>query len=157
MKPAQDHARPFTGRHMAIILTGFFAIVFAVNFTMARYAVETFSGTVVDNSYVASQQFNRWLDRARAERALGWRAVALPGVGPVDLSVVDAAGRPLVGADIDAVARHPLGLLPDATLHFAEIGPGRYRSTAALAATRWRIAVAIVHAGRSAHLVIDRR
>ncbi|MGE0776676.1 MAG: FixH family protein, partial [Sphingomonadaceae bacterium] len=53
--------RSFTGRHMAIILIAFFGVVIAVNFYMARMAIGTFGGTVVDNSYVASQRFNGWL------------------------------------------------------------------------------------------------
>ena len=66
----------FTGRHMAAILIGFFAVVLAVNLMLARLASSTFGGVVVENSYVASQHFNRWLDAAAAERSLGWKAQA---------------------------------------------------------------------------------
>ena len=52
----------FTGRHMAMILVTFFGIVIAVNITMARYASSTFGGLVVDNIYVASLNFNGWLE-----------------------------------------------------------------------------------------------
>src|SRR3546814_16112365 len=47
--------------------------LFAVNFLMASLATSTFSGVVVENSYVASQHFNRWLDEAAQEKALGWK------------------------------------------------------------------------------------
>ena len=67
--------RGFTGRHMTAILVVFFGVVIAVNFTMARYARATFGGLVVENSYVASQEFNQWLDEAEAGDALGWDAV----------------------------------------------------------------------------------
>jgi nitrogen fixation protein FixH len=53
--------RTFTGWHMALILIGFFAVVVGVNLLMARFASSTFGGVVVENSYVASQQFNGWL------------------------------------------------------------------------------------------------
>ncbi|MFP5454579.1 MAG: FixH family protein, partial [Alphaproteobacteria bacterium] len=53
--------RGFTGRHMAASMVGFFTVVIAVNVTMATVASHSFGGTVVDNSYVASQRFNRWL------------------------------------------------------------------------------------------------
>ena len=63
---------PFTGRHITIIMVAFFAVVIAVNLLMARYATSTFGGVVVENSYVASQNFNKWLDeelvKARASR-----------------------------------------------------------------------------------------
>jgi len=64
-------ARPFTGRKMAAIMVAFFAVVIIVNVYMAREASSTFGGVVVENSYVASQQYNRWLDEASAENALG--------------------------------------------------------------------------------------
>ena len=72
---SQPVPRPFTGRHMAMIMIAFFGVVIAVNVLMARFAVSTFGGVVVENSYVASQHFNRWLDEARVEGALGWKAV----------------------------------------------------------------------------------
>jgi nitrogen fixation protein FixH len=56
---------------MAAIMVAFFAVVIAVNVYMARLASSTFTGVVVENSYVASQHFNRWLDEARAEERLG--------------------------------------------------------------------------------------
>jgi hypothetical protein len=64
---SQHAPRPFTGRHMAMIMIAFFGVVIAVNVLMARFAVSTFGGVVVENSYVASQHFNRWLDEARVE------------------------------------------------------------------------------------------
>ncbi|MFZ4382234.1 MAG: FixH family protein, partial [Sandarakinorhabdus sp.] len=69
---ATTQARPFTGRSFAIIIVGFFGVVVAVNITMARLASGTFGGTVVDNSYVASQKYNGWLAQARAQDRLGW-------------------------------------------------------------------------------------
>ena len=67
------HARPFTGWHMTAILVAGFAVVIAVNMAMATIAVRSFGGTVVENSYVASQKFNGWLAQARAQEKLGWR------------------------------------------------------------------------------------
>src|SRR5687768_10998939 len=64
---------PFTGRHMAAIICTFFGVVIAVNMLMAVLATRTFGGTVVDNSYVASQKFNGWLAQARAQQSLGWQ------------------------------------------------------------------------------------
>src|SRR3546814_4880371 len=64
--------RPFTGRHAAMILIAFFGVVISVNIVMASFALSTFGGTVVDNSYVASQHYNEWLARADAQDRLGW-------------------------------------------------------------------------------------
>src|SRR3546814_10033574 len=73
MTPAPSPIRRFTGWHMTAILIAFFAAVIAVNMLMATVAVRSFGGTVVENSYVASQKFNGWLAQARAQRRLGWR------------------------------------------------------------------------------------
>ena len=65
--------RPFTGRHMLGIMLAMFGTIIAVNVVMAHHAVTTFGGTVVDNSYVATASYNRWLADARAQSLRGWR------------------------------------------------------------------------------------
>lgn len=131
--------KAFTGYHMATILVAFFGVVMAVNFLMARSAIATFGGEVVENSYVASQEFNGWLDEAAAERALGWKAA----VGRADDGrvTVEFSGAP-DGLRVAAEARHPLGRLPDSTLTFAALGDGRYVSREVLPEGRWTIRLA---------------
>lgn len=128
----------FTGRHMAASMVGFFAVVIAVNLTMATVASQTFGGTVVDNSYVASQHFNRWLDEAAAEAALGW-TVRVDRTGDrADLLLRGKDGA-IAGASITAVAQHPLGREPDRSLRFESRGGGHYRSLETLPTGRWRL------------------
>jgi nitrogen fixation protein FixH len=119
--------RRFTGYHMTMILVVFFAIVIAVNVVMARFAIDTFGGTVVDNSYVASQKFNGWLRQARREKAMGW-TVSSPAreQDHIVISAKNAAGSPLAGAAVTMLAEHPLGRAPERTLRFLETAPGRY-------------------------------
>ena len=140
----RSFGRPFTGRHMAAIMVAFFGVVIAVNVLMARLAIGTFGGVVVENSYVASQHFNRWLDEAGAERQLGWRAaVRHDGDGTVAVR--------LTGVPADAVvtgeAWHPLGRAPDHLLRFRSDGTD-YRSTAPVPAGRWRIRIEVQAGGR---------
>lgn len=141
--------RRFTGCHMVAIFVGFFSIVITVNVIMARYAINTFGGTVVDNSYVASQKFNGWLKEARREKALGW-VVSGPAreQDHIVVQAKDAAGAPLAGAAVNMHAEHPLGRAPERTLGFMEIAPGRYRSIDMLPAGRWKLRIRIVQAGR---------
>ncbi|WP_037492794.1 FixH family protein, partial [Sphingobium sp. HDIP04] len=95
MTPAPAPIRRFTGWHMTAILAAFFAVVIAVNMLMATVAVRSFGGTVVENSYVASQKFNGWLAQARAQQRLGWRdAVTLDAERRVGLALKDANGAP---------------------------------------------------------------
>lgn len=132
--------RRFTGRHMAALLVGFFAIVIAVNIMMAIVARRSFGGTVVDNSYVASQHFNRWLDAADRQRAAGIVLRAGRRDGHVVITL-DRGGQPVDGGTLAVVARHPLGVLPERTLRFAPLGGGRYRSIEPLPRGRWRLHV----------------
>ncbi|MES2496440.1 MAG: FixH family protein [Pseudomonadota bacterium] len=140
--------RRFTGRHMLALTVSFFAVVIAVNLVMATFAARTFGGTVVDNSYVASQQFNRWLDEAHAQRAMGWRLTA-DRVG--SYAYVRLDGAP--GASVEAAAIHPLGVLPGRTLHFVPLRSGVYRSIEPLPAGRWRLEVKVRQGGHQAHFV----
>lgn len=129
--------RPFTGRHIAAILVAFFAVIIVVNLTMARLATSTFGGVVVDNSYVASQHFNRWLDEADRAKAMGWAAtVSRLADGRVQ---VDLAGPGAAAARLGATARNPLGRMADQDLAFAPLGKGRFVSSEPLPAGRWTL------------------
>jgi nitrogen fixation protein FixH len=101
--------RKFTGWHMTAILVGFFAIVISVNLFMARAAIGSFGGVVVDNSYVASQRFNQWLDKAEAQKALGWTVEAGLTADRHVRVAADRDGTALSGAQVTALVRHPLG------------------------------------------------
>lgn len=127
----------FTGWHMAVILVAFFAVVIVVNVTMARFATSTFGGVVVENSYVASQHFNGWLDEAAKEKAHGWSATAIRQGD--DRVRVQLAGAPAQGVTLSGVARHPLGRLPDRRLEFVHGADGSFVSGAALPRGRWRL------------------
>ncbi len=131
--------RRFTGRHMLLIMVTFFGTVIAVNMTMATLATRTFGGKVVENSYVASQKFNGWLEEARAQDELGW-TLGLSLDGNRHPLIAAAAGEaPLAGAVITAIAKHPVGRAPDIALSFTEIAPGEFRATTPLPEGRWKI------------------
>jgi len=133
---AQARKKRFTGWHMTGILVAFFGSVAAVNFTMASYASSTFGGIVVKNSYVASQEFNGWLEEARESEALGWEAVTT--WRPDGRLVVSVNGAPDFLA-AQATARHPLGRMPDQALGFTRIGEGTYLSDEELPEGRWTL------------------
>ena len=142
--------RRFTGWHMTAIMFAFFGVVVAVNLVMARFAIDTFGGTVVDNSYVASQRYNAWLAEARAQDALGWTLdVSLDDARRVRIGT-HAPGGPLVGATVTAVAAHPLGRAPERTLGFASAGEGRYVSDGALPPGRYLLHIVVRSAGDEA-------
>lgn len=133
----------FTGWHMTAILVAFFGVVIAVNLVMARYAIATFGGTVVDNSYVASQSYNRWLAEADKQVRLGWvPTVALDTARRVVLSV-SKGSTPVANLTAHGLAIHPLGRAPSVTLVFEQSTNGELRSTKALPAGRWRVQITL--------------
>lgn len=128
---------PFTGKHFAMIIVAFFAVVVSVNVYMARAASSTFGGVVVENSYVASQEFNTWLAEAEKEKALGWTATARR-LDDNRLSVM-LAGAPGEDVELIAVARHPLGRAPDREMRFTRQADGSFVSDKPLETGRWRV------------------
>lgn len=142
--------RRFTGWHMTAILVGFFAIVMGVNFTMASFASSTFGGTVVDNSYVASQHYNELLGRAAQQDRLGWdTAITLDGDRHIRL-ITRKQGIALPLSGVTATLSHPLGRVPAVPLKFVADGAGGMRSTSPLAPGRWRLDAAVRHEGEEA-------
>lgn len=134
--------KKFTGRHMLAVLVGGFALVIAVNFYMAWRATHGFGGVVVENSYVASQNFNHWLDSAKRGRALGWNAdVVRDASGHLS---IDAQGVP-AGAGVRAELRRPLGDPAHRKIDLGSMGGGRYLSPAPLAPGRWIARITVSH------------
>ena len=64
-----EPAGTITGRKVLAIAIAFFGVIIGVNFWLAYSAVSTFPGLEVENSYVASQNWDK--ERA-AQAALGW-------------------------------------------------------------------------------------
>ncbi|MBD3729617.1 MAG: FixH family protein [Sphingomonadales bacterium] len=134
MANSENAKRGFTGWHMFGSLAAFFGVVIAVNVLMATYATSTFGGLVVENSYIASQKYNSWLDEARNEAALGWKAQA--HIQPDGRVALTFEGVP-AGAVVKAEARHPLGRMPDRLLTFQPDGMHSFVSDEALPMGRW--------------------
>lgn len=148
-------SKPFTGWHMAAILIGFFAIVMAVNFTMARLAYSSFGGKVVENSYVASQQFNDQLARAEAQDQLGWEpSIWLDRTRHVRVTLT-RQGQKLTITSATASVSHPLGRLPSQAMAMVGDGQGGMISTRALPQGRWRVDLAVDQSGNHARYRSD--
>jgi len=137
-------SKAFTGKRMAAIMVAGFGLVVAVNFAMAWKATSTFSGVQVKNSYVASQNFNRWLEEAERVRALGWEVKPLwRKDGRIELRLANVPE----GAVATAAVRHPLGLQQDRTLAFVALDDATLLSTQALPLDRWIIRIEVSAGG----------
>lgn len=148
MTPESGRPKKFTGYHAAATIVAFFAVIFIVNMVMARFAISTFSGTLVDNSYVASQKYNKWLGEARKQKAHGWKTSSVKRLqDKVAVTVLKADDTALEDAEITAIAEHPVGRTDPIILRFAENGAGAYVSQDVLPQGRWKLRITITHRG----------
>lgn len=95
MKQAAGMKREFTGRHMLIIMLTFFGVVIGVNLIMATFASTSWTGLVVHNSYVASQEFNEKAEAGKRQSARHWKHQVTFEPGRVGYRLNDGAGSPI--------------------------------------------------------------
>jgi nitrogen fixation protein FixH len=89
-----------TGKHVLAITVSAFTVIIGVNVLLAVKAVSTFPGLEVDNSYVASQDFNA---RKAAQEALGWTMTPGYENGRMTLAFLDHAGQPVAVHDLQVL------------------------------------------------------
>jgi nitrogen fixation protein FixH len=122
MSPEMQHPhvshRPFTGRHMAFIMAGFFLVVVSVNLTMAVLARQSWTGLVVQNSYVASQHFNEETALREAALALGYRLQLHYGSGRLHFEIADKTGKPLEISSVALILKRNASAGPDQAVAF---------------------------------------
>lgn len=148
--------RRFTGWHMFGVLVAMFGVITAANLVMGWYAVATFGGTVVDNSYVATREYNRWLAEAAAQERLGWQLATTIEVDRMVRVTVRGKGG-LIDGQVSAIASHPLGRAPDRAIAFAPTSRGNYLTTRALPPGRWMLKITVTNGRNVAYFVRDVR
>lgn len=127
-----------TGRMVLAAVVGFFAVVIAVNATMATLAISTFGGVETRNAYQAGIEFSQEIAAARAQQARNWKVEAkvspwTPDGVSIDLSVRDAAGRPITDTEFTVILAHPANRREDQVVALDRIGAGTYRGRAEVA------------------------
>lgn len=139
--------KAFTGWHMLAIMVGWFGIVIAVNLFMAWNATSSWTGLVVKNSYVASQQFNEVTAEKRRQLAMGWKATPSYADGVLTLDLRDAGRAPIADAIVTARLGRPSYDAQDHTVQFAERAPGLYAGATRLAGGVWNADVTVTDTG----------
>ncbi|WP_027155249.1 FixH family protein [Mesorhizobium sp. WSM2561] len=134
MKANTQSRREFTGKHMLLTVLGFFGIVIGVNLTMATLASTSWTGLVVENTYVASQQFNEKAREGRAQAALGWEGSLTIVSGEVRYSVSDAKGTMVPLHGVRVLFRHPAYDAQDRAVTLAAASGGHNDSLGEFAA-----------------------
>lgn len=113
--------KEFTGRHMLIVMLCFFGTIITVNLIMALAANTSWSGFVVKNSYVASQQFNEKVAESRAQAALGWQNWFDYRDGKVSYGLRNHSGFPVDIESVTVTFRRPASASEDLTITLSRI------------------------------------
>lgn len=147
---------PFTGRKMLLAMATFFGVIIIANVTMMTFALNTHTGVVVPNSYVASQDFNARIADADAQRQRGWQASFAYDAGAATLNIADSAGAALPGLVITGVIGRPVSEAHDIAVQLAETTPGSYVANVDLGPGEWQLeATATLPDGREHHMIRD--
>lgn len=131
--------KPLTGRKVLFMLVAFFGVVFAVNFLMAKLAIDTLPGTEVDSAYSASLAYQNEIAAARDQNARNWKVDAHIQRGPdggatVQVEARDNSGAPMSSLKFQGRLERPTDRRADQPVGLSEVGIGVYRGSAPLIA-----------------------
>lgn len=124
------------GIHVLFWLLGLFSVMIAVNTVFVFWALKSFPGEQVKNSYVLGLDYNREVERRREQEKLGWTSeVGLVRVGGGHLVVrmLHADQSPITGLSVSASV-HVAGEARSETVALTEASPGEYIAAVAVPA-----------------------
>lgn len=143
--------RGFTGWHMVAVMGLFFGTIISVNLVMAWNASRSWSGLVVENTYIASQQFNGKVAEGRAFQASGIKGRLTAELGAIRY-VLTRNGEPERRIDkVIAVLKRPVEEHEDLSVEFLPRGEGAFVLAEELKPGQWIAAMtamagdAVVH------------
>jgi nitrogen fixation protein FixH len=134
-------AAEFTGRHMLMIMVAFFGVIIAVNIGMAKLAGASFGGLVVENSYVASQEFNGRLKQSREQVALQWTAALRIVDGAIRYRLTDRDRKAVSAVSISVQFRHPSYEAADWNVKLQPTGDGTFEAVHAARDGTWNVQI----------------
>jgi len=113
------------------MFVAFLAVVLAANGTLVAIALSTWTGLSTTNAYQKGITYNRTLEAARAQAALGWQAELVfthlaEQQGRLDLFLKNAAGAPIDLAEVRALLVRPTQQGHDFEVHLESRGGGQY-------------------------------
>lgn len=140
-RSANSRSGQFTGRHMLMIMLAFFGVIITVNLIMATFATTTWSGLVVKNSYVASQQFNEKAEWGRAQADLGWKATFAVEDTTIRYRLADEAGVLVPASKVIVTFRRPVSDAEDQTFDLERTSEGWVAAAASLHDGVWIVEI----------------
>lgn len=132
----EQTSRRFTGRHMLIIMLAFFAVVLTANMTMVYFANHSWTGLVVKNSYVASQEFNETTQKLE-QAAASFHATLEYSFGKLQITLRDSNGKAVEGRNVVVSLGRPSHEGEDQNIALTAYGQGIFKADLTLAKGQW--------------------
>ena len=137
----------FTGWHMLTAMVLFFGTIITVNLTMAYLASSTWSGLVVKNTYVASQEFNSKAEGIRAMLATGIKGKLEVGGGKIRYNLTMPGDEPVAADAVTAHFKRPVGEHQDFVAELQLVSPGVYEASHDVLSGHWIVEMKAVRGG----------
>jgi nitrogen fixation protein FixH len=154
--------KEFTGKHMLAVLMLFFGTIISVNALLAYFATASWSGLIVHNTYVASQNFNEEAAAEREMRAKGWQSELMVDGTSVTYRLSDASGTVVAADGVIVHFERPVSEVQDRILNLEPVSSGLYSAEVQLKPGQWLAKIkvmdddeAIYHESR--HILVDER
>lgn len=156
MTMSVTNRKPFTGRSMLILSLCFFGVIVAVNIGMAIIAGVSWTGLVVDNSYVASQEFEAKRIAHDQQQAAGWQGTFTYAPGLAKLVIVDGTGNPVDLGPVTLQVNRPVGGHDDQRTELSRAPNGGYETSLKLAPGIWDATVVATNTPKGAYELHER-
>ena len=155
-------SRPWTGRTFLFWILGFFAIVFAANMVFVWFAADTWTGLAAEESYRRGIDYNRVIDRAETQAALGWVTETefvrdSDTSGTLTFNLRNAEGVEIANRTVTAAFRRPVVEGQDFETTLVAMAPGQYSADVVLPSPgQWDVRLEISWPATQPYLVETR-
>jgi nitrogen fixation protein FixH len=154
MNPASSASPPrLTGRHVLIVLLGFFGTIASADAFLIYSAVRSWTGAEATSAYKAGQLYNAEIEQARLQAALGWRIDAsaerqADQAVRISIEARDRTGQPLSALAWSSTLQRPTDKREDRMVPLSEGKAGFYAGTVAeLGPGQWDLVIEVSHGG----------
>ncbi|MCA1405284.1 FixH family protein [Ensifer sp. IC3342] len=137
MRKEQRAPRGFTGWHMVGVMGLFFGTIISVNLVMAWNASRSWSGLVVENTYIASQQFNGKVAQTRAFAASGIAGALAADADTIRYTLTRNGEAERTAERVVAVFKRPVEEHEDVRVELDSQAPGAFVAAQALKPGQW--------------------
>lgn len=140
------------GKHVLYILLGFFGVMVIVNGIFVYFALTSFSGLSVEDSYERGVNYNKVIASEENQKSRGWKEdLTFDAIGDfrgaVTLGLADKNGAKITGLHAVVTIRRPLGPVEEQTQQLV-VSQGRLETEIKFAsAGQWDLSFEITGGG----------